>query len=86
MKQYQLSKGKRLTKPILFGTLIVGLATAFFNRHLFFEDLADIRAEERARNQAKLEEVLERRHRQMVELAEKKIAGGKEHWQIQTRS
>lgn len=33
MKQHQLSAGKRLTKPILFGTLIVGLATAFFNRY-----------------------------------------------------
>lgn len=70
---------KRLTKPILFGTLIVGLAAAFFNRHMFFEDLADIRAEERARNNAKLQEVLERRYRQMEELADKKAPGGKEH-------
>lgn len=44
-------------------------------RHLFFEDLADIRAEERARNNAKLQEVLERRYRQMEDLAEKKNPG-----------
>ncbi|KAG5262918.1 hypothetical protein AALO_G00280460 [Alosa alosa] len=78
MKEHQLSKGKRLTKPILFGTLLLGLATAFFNRHLFFEDLANIRAEERARNNAKLQEVLERRYRQMEELAEKKTTGEKD--------
>lgn len=39
MKQHQLSAGKRLTKPILFGTLIVGLATAFFNRYGLFHTL-----------------------------------------------
>lgn len=72
MKQHQLSAVKRLTKPILFGTLIVGLATAFFNRHRFFEDLAEMRAQERAKNDAKLMEVLEMRKRQMEELAEKK--------------
>lgn len=72
MKQHQLSTVKRLTKPFLFGTLIVGLATAFFNRHLYFEDIADIRAQERARNDAKLMEILERRQKQMEELAEKK--------------
>lgn len=72
MKQHQLSAIKRLTKPILFGTLIVGLATAFFNRHRFFEDLAEMRAQERAKNDAKLMEVLEMRKRQMEELAEKK--------------
>lgn len=36
MKQPQLSAGKRLAKPILFGTLLVGLATAFYNRYVFF--------------------------------------------------
>ncbi|KAK6329254.1 hypothetical protein J4Q44_G00012320 [Coregonus suidteri] len=72
MKQHQLSAVKRLTKPILFGTLIVGLATAFFNRHRFIEDLAEMRAQERAKNDAKLMEVLEMRKRQMEELAEKK--------------
>ena len=43
-----------------------------FPRHLFFEDIAAIRAQERARNEAKLMEILERRHRQMEELADKK--------------
>lgn len=50
----------------------MGLATAFFNRHRFFEDLAEMRAQERAKNDAKLMEVLEMRKRQMEELAEKK--------------
>eukprot|EP00064_Thunnus_orientalis_P009776 superscaffoldBa00001265_g9802 len=75
MKQHNLSAGKRLTKPILFGTLIVGLATAFFNRHRFFEDMAEIRAQERARNDAKRMEILERRQRQIDEAAEKKKGG-----------
>ncbi|KAJ8246259.1 hypothetical protein GJAV_G00265570 [Gymnothorax javanicus] len=77
MKQYRLSARKRLAKPILFGTLLVGLATAFYNRHLFFTDIADIRAQERARNDARLLEVLERRQRQMDELAEKKGGAGR---------
>lgn len=75
MKQHQLSAGKRLTKPILFGTLIVGLATAFFNRHRFFEDVDVLRAEERARNEARRMEVLERRQRQIAEVVEKKKGG-----------
>lgn len=33
MKQHKLSASKRLTKPILFGTIIVGLAAAFINRY-----------------------------------------------------
>ncbi|KAJ7987550.1 hypothetical protein DPEC_G00327650 [Dallia pectoralis] len=72
MKQHKLSAVKRLTKPILFGSIIVGLATAFFNRHKFFEDLEEIRSQERAKNNAKLIDVLEMRKRQMEELAEKK--------------
>ncbi|KAG5854105.1 hypothetical protein ANANG_G00034000 [Anguilla anguilla] len=72
MKQHRLSTRKRLTKPILFGTLLVSLATVFYNRHVFFEDIADLRARERARNDAKLLEILERRQRQMEELADKK--------------
>lgn len=75
MKQHQLSAGKRLTKPVLFGTLIVGLATAFFNRHRFFEDVEELRAQERARNDAKRMEILERRQRQIDEVAEKKKGG-----------
>lgn len=75
MKQHKLSAVKRLTKPVLFGTLIVGLATAFFNRHSFMEDVAELRAQERARTDAKRMEVLERRQRQMEELAEKKRGG-----------
>ncbi|KAK2876419.1 hypothetical protein Q8A67_020515 [Cirrhinus molitorella] len=75
MKQSKLSTGKRLTKPILFGTLLVGLATAFFNRHLFMEDLADLREQERSRNEAKRLEVMERRKRLIDEVAEKKGAG-----------
>ncbi|KAG7324996.1 hypothetical protein KOW79_011312 [Hemibagrus wyckioides] len=75
MNQHKLSAKKRLTKPLLFGTLIVGLATAFYNRHLFFEDVEELRAQERARNDAKRYEVLERRQKQMEELAEKKNTG-----------
>ncbi|KAJ8363110.1 hypothetical protein SKAU_G00119410 [Synaphobranchus kaupii] len=77
MKQNRLSTGKRLTKPILFGSLLVGLATAFYNRHMFFEDVAGLRAQERARNDTKLLEVLERRQRQMEELAEKRGGAGR---------
>ncbi|KAM7370417.1 hypothetical protein PAMP_009969 [Pampus punctatissimus] len=75
MKQHRLSARKRLTKPILFGTLVVGLATLFFNRHRFFEDVAEIRAQERAANEAKRMEILERRQRQKDEAAEKKRGG-----------
>ncbi|CAK6974774.1 interferon a3-like [Scomber scombrus] len=75
MSQHNLSAVKRLTKPFLFGTLIVGLATAFFNRHLFMEDLADIRAQERARMDAKRMEIMERRQKQIDEVAEKKKGG-----------
>ncbi|KAL6475438.1 hypothetical protein MHYP_G00164780 [Metynnis hypsauchen] len=79
MKQHKLSVKKRLTKPVLFGALLAGLATAFLNRHLFFEDVAEIRAQERARNEVKLLEVLERRQKQVEELAEKKSAGDRLH-------
>ncbi|KAB5555664.1 hypothetical protein PHYPO_G00036690 [Pangasianodon hypophthalmus] len=75
MKQHKLSAKKRLTKPLLFGTLIAGLATAFYNRHLFFEDVEELRAQERARNDAKRLEVLERRQKQIEELVEKRNAG-----------
>ncbi|MEQ2250816.1 hypothetical protein ILYODFUR_004724 [Ilyodon furcidens] len=75
MKQHKLSVGKRLTKPILFGTVLIGLATAFINRHMFFEDVDDLRAQERARNKSKRMEVLERRQKQKDELAEKKKQG-----------
>lgn len=76
MKPSKLSTGKRLTKPILFGTLLVGLATAFMNRHLFMEDVVDLREQERSRNEVKRQEVLERRQRQFDEVTEKKRAGG----------
>lgn len=75
MKQHQLSASKRLTKPILFGTLVIGLATVFFNRHRFFEDVEELRAQERARNYAKGVEIMERRQRQLEEMAEKKRGG-----------
>ncbi|MCJ8738638.1 hypothetical protein PDJAM_G00038150 [Pangasius djambal] len=75
MKQHKLSAKKRLTKPLLFGTLIAGLATAFYNRHLFFEDVEELRAQERARNDAKRLEVLGRRQKQIEELAEKRNPG-----------
>ncbi|MED6261050.1 hypothetical protein ATANTOWER_000213 [Ataeniobius toweri] len=75
MRQHKLSVGKRLTKPILFGSVLIGLATAFINRHMFFEDVDDLRAQERARNKSKGMEVLERRQKQKDELAEKKKQG-----------
>ncbi|CAB1418352.1 unnamed protein product [Pleuronectes platessa] len=76
MEPHRLSAGKRLTKPVLFGTLIVGLAAAFFNRHSFFTDVDELRAQERERNLLRKMEVLERRQRQMQELEEKKKGGG----------
>jgi len=45
-------------------------------RHLFMEDLADLREQERSRNEVKLQEVLERRQRQFDEVTEKKNARG----------
>ncbi|KAF3704101.1 hypothetical protein EXN66_Car019789 [Channa argus] len=72
MKQHRLSASKRLAKPVLFGTIIVGLATAFINRHMFFQDVAELRAQEQARNNAKKMEVLERRQKQIEKVAEKK--------------
>lgn len=44
-------------------------------RHRFFEDVDQLRAEERARNEAKRMEIMERRQRQMEEAAEKKRGG-----------
>lgn len=41
------------------------------------EDLADIREQERSRNEAKRLEVLERRQRQIDEVTEKKSVGGR---------
>ncbi|KAL3051842.1 hypothetical protein OYC64_001965 [Pagothenia borchgrevinki] len=72
MTNHQLSAVKRLTKPFLFGTLLVGLGTAFFNRHKFFEDLEELKAQERERNEAKRREIMERRMMQIEEVAEKK--------------
>ncbi|KAG7506522.1 hypothetical protein JOB18_008074 [Solea senegalensis] len=72
MKKHRLSAGKRLSKPLLFGTLIVGLAAAFYNRHSFFPDVTELRAQEEARNNVRRIEVLERRQRQKDELAEKR--------------
>lgn len=74
MNQHQLSARKRFAKPILFGTLFLGLTTAFINRHWFFEDVEELRAQERARNNARRLEVIERRQRQLIEVAEKKKA------------
>ncbi|CAL8260096.1 unnamed protein product [Arctogadus glacialis] len=72
MNPPQLSAGKRLAKPILFGTLIIGLTTVFYNSNMFFGDVEELRAKERARNDAKLQEVLERRQKQIEHLMEKK--------------
>lgn len=44
-------------------------------RHRFFEDVEALRAQERARNDAKKMEILERRQRQIEEVAEKKRGG-----------
>ncbi|RVE59995.1 hypothetical protein OJAV_G00193840 [Oryzias javanicus] len=76
MKPHKLSTAKRLTKPVLFGSIIVGLATVYINRHKFFTDVEELRAQERARNDAKRMEVMERRERQKEELAEKKKLQG----------
>lgn len=45
-------------------------------RHRFFEDVEAMRAQERARNEARRMEVLERRQRQIEEVAEKRRGGG----------
>lgn len=47
----------------------------FACRHRFFEDVEELRAQERARNDAKRMEILERRQRQIEEAAEKKRGG-----------
>lgn len=72
MKQSQLSARKRLAKPILFGTLLVGLATAFMNRQWFFQDLGELRAQEQAKYDARLMEVMEQRQKQLAEVEKKK--------------
>lgn len=41
-------------------------------RHKFFEDVDELRAQERERNNAKRMEILERRQRQIEEVIEKK--------------
>lgn len=46
------------------------------HRHKFLEDVDVLRAEERARNQARRLEVLERRQQQIAEVIEKKKGGG----------
>lgn len=75
MSQHKLSAGKRFAKPVLFGTLIVGLATAFFNRHWFLEDVEELKAQERARYDARRMEILQRREKQLADVAEKKKGG-----------
>ncbi|KAL4648597.1 hypothetical protein GN956_G7347 [Arapaima gigas] len=77
MKPHKLSVTKRFTKPALFGAVLLGLATAFLNRHVFLRDVEEIRAEEQARSEEKLREVLERRQRQFVELQQKKGERGR---------
>lgn len=76
MKQSQLSAAKRFGKPVLFGTILVGLASAFLNRHKFFPDVDEVRARERAEYNEKLLDVVERRQRQMDQLAQKKPPSG----------
>ena len=44
-------------------------------RHSFFTDVVELRAQERERNLLRRTEVLERRQKQMEELAEKKKGG-----------
>lgn len=57
--------------------LIVKLA--YGRRHKFFEDVDELRAQERDRNNAKRMEVLERRQRQIEEVIEKK-KGARSTW------
>lgn len=44
---------------------------------MFFKDVEELRAQERARNDAKRIEILERRQKQIEELTEKKTTGDK---------
>lgn len=53
----------------------INVMLPFACRHRFFEDVEELRAQERARNDAKRMEILERRHRQIEEVAEKKRGG-----------
>lgn len=76
MKPKPLSAGKRLTTPVVFGTLLVGLSALFFNRHMFFADVEEIRAQEQARNNVRRAELLEMRQEQLELLREKKEGGG----------
>ncbi|CAL9699526.1 unnamed protein product [Knipowitschia caucasica] len=68
----QLSARKRLAKPLLFGTLLMGLATAFVNRQWFFQDVDGLRAQEQAKYNEKWLEVMEHRQRQLAEVEKKK--------------
>lgn len=72
MNQAKLSARKRFFKPLLFGAIMAGLTAAYVNRHIFFPDVEEIRAKEYARYKEKEQEVLERRVKQLAELAAKK--------------
>lgn len=52
--------------------IIISVTPPPLCRHKFFEDIVELRAQERTRTEAKRIEVLERRQRQMEELAEKR--------------
>ncbi|KAK7919417.1 hypothetical protein WMY93_010701 [Mugilogobius chulae] len=72
MKQSKLSARKRLAKPFLFGSLLLGLATVYMNRHWFFQDVEGLRAQEQAKYDAKWLDVMEQRQKQLAEVEEKK--------------
>lgn len=62
------------------GLLIHIIVLPYAWRHLFMEDLSDLREQERSRNEAKRLEVLERRRRQIDEHAGKSAGDRWDDW------
>lgn len=61
-----------ILKCFLISSSLVIVELAYGCRHKFFEDVEELRAQERQRNNAKRMEILERRQRQIEEVTEKK--------------
>ncbi|CAM2101920.1 unnamed protein product [Caretta caretta] len=70
----RMSARKRLAKPLLFGSILCALATAFAYRHRFFPEVEELRAREYERYEKKRQDVVERRQKQLAELAERKAS------------
>ncbi|KAH0629476.1 hypothetical protein JD844_011558 [Phrynosoma platyrhinos] len=69
-----MSAKKRLAKPLLFGSLLCALATAFVYRRSFFPEIEELRSQEYQHYEKKRQEVLQRRQQQLAELPQKRSA------------